>query len=302
MIYRPVIRLLRQFATVLADATVGQLPHGDRSRKGKPFAEEMKLFARPFVVRPAAASRTDFMASEFGPSFNPRLFLAKSGEGRSVGTYRKAKIVYSQGAPADAIYYIRSGKVKVAVVSKEGREAVISLLGENDFFGESRLYGPPYRIATVTALTDSVIVKIEKATILRALQQEPSFAEMFISHLLARNIRAESDLVDQLLNSSEKRLARLLLLLANYGTESKTEHITTALSQETLADMIGTTRSRVSYFMNKFRKLGFIEYKDGITVNRSLLNAILLDNLSICDYSFKDDSLDEPSMRGCPNE
>ncbi|KAA5597296.1 Crp/Fnr family transcriptional regulator [Blastochloris sulfoviridis] len=242
------------------------------------------------------------MASEIKSSFDPRIFLAKPGEGRSVGAYRKAKIVYSQGAPANAVYYIRSGKVKVAVVSKEGREAVISLLGENDFFGESCLSGPPYRIATVTTLTDSVIVKIEKATILRALQQEPSFAEMFISHLLARKIRVESDLVDQLLNSSEKRLARLLLLLANYGTESEAEHITTDLSQETLADMIGTTRSRVSYFMNKFRKLGFIEYKDGITVNRSLLNAILLDNLSIRDYSFMDDGLDEPFMRDFPEK
>ena len=201
------------------------------------------------------------MATKRRPSFDPKSFLAMVGEGRSIGEYRKDEIVMSQGDPADAVFYIQSGKVKVSVVSEQGKEAVVAMLGTNDFFGEGCLAGQAQRIATVATMTDSVIVRLEKAAIVRVIQQEPAFSGMFIAHLLARAIRVEADLVDQLFNSSEKRLARLLLLLANFGKEAKPEPILAKISQETLADMIGTTRSRVSFFMNKFRKLGFIDYK-----------------------------------------
>jgi len=211
------------------------------------------------------------------PSFDPKSFLTMVGEGRSIAEYRKGQIVISQGDPADAVFYIQSGKVKVTVVSEQGKEAVVAMLGTNDFFGEGCLAGQAQRIATVATMTDSVIVRLEKAAILRVIHQEPAFSEMFIAHLLNRAIRVEADLVDQLFNSSEKRLARLLLLLANFGKEEKPEPILAKISQETLADMIGTTRSRVSSFMNKFRKLGFIDYNGSIEVHSSLLNVILHD-------------------------
>ena len=210
-------------------------------------------------------------------AFNPKTFLAKVGEGRSIGKYRKDQIVFSQGDPADAVFYIQEGKVKVTVVSEQGKEAVVAMLGTNEFFGEGCLAGQAQRIATVATMTDSVIVRLEKAAIVRVIHQEPAFSEMFIAHLLARTIRVEADLVDQLFNSSEKRLARLLLLLANFGKEGKPEPIIAKISQETLAEMIGTTRSRVSFFMNKFRKLGFIDYNGGIEVHSSLLNVVLHD-------------------------
>ena len=175
------------------------------------------------------------------------------GEGRGIGEYHKGEIVFSQGDPADAVFYIQSGKVKVTVVSEQGKEAVVAMLGTNDFFGEGCLAGQARRIATVATIMDSVIVRLEKAVIVSLIRQEPAFSEMFIAHLLSRAIRVEADLVDQLFNSSEKRLARLLLLLANFGKEEKPEPILAKISQETLADMIGTTRSRVSSFMNKFR-------------------------------------------------
>jgi CRP/FNR family cyclic AMP-dependent transcriptional regulator len=215
------------------------------------------------------------MATKRRPSFDPKSFLAVVGEGRSIGEYRKDEIVMSQGDPADAVFYIQSGKVKVSVVSEQGKEAVVAMLGTNDFFGEGCLAGQPQRIATVATMTDSVIVRLEKAAIVRVIHQQPAFSGMFIAHLLNRAIRVEADLVDQLFNSSEKRLARLLLLLANFGKEAKPEPILAKISQETLADMIGTTRSRVSFFMNKFRKLGFIDYKRGIEVHSSLLNVVL---------------------------
>jgi CRP/FNR family transcriptional regulator, cyclic AMP receptor protein len=211
------------------------------------------------------------------PSFNPKSFLAKVGEGRSIGQYRKDQIVFSQGDPADAVFYIRSGKVKITVVSGQGKEAVVAILGTNEFFGEGCLAGQVQRIATVATMTESVIVRLEKAAIVRVIRQEPAFSEMFIVHLLGRTIRVEADLVDQLFNSSEKRLARLLLLLANFGKEGKPEPMIAKISQETLAEMIGTTRSRVSFFMNKFRKLGFIDYNGGIEVHSSLLNVVLHD-------------------------
>ena len=210
-------------------------------------------------------------------SFDPKSFLAMVGEGRSIGEYRKDEIVFSQGDPADAVFYIERGKVKVTVVSEQGKEAVVAMLGTNDFFGEGCLAGQAQRIATVATMTNSVIVRLEKAAIVRVIHQEPAFSGMFIAHLLARAIRVEADLVDQLFNSSEKRLARLLLLLANFGKEEKPEPILAKISQETLADMIGTTRSRVSFFMNKFRKLGLIDYNGSIEVHSSLLNVVLHD-------------------------
>jgi len=217
------------------------------------------------------------------PPFDPKAFLAMVGEGRGIGRYRKGEIVVSQGDPADAVFYIERGKVKLTVVSEQGKEVVVAMLETNDFFGEGCLAGQARRIATVAAMTDSIIVRLEKAAIVRVIQQEPAFAGMFIAHLLARAIRVEADLVDQLFNSSEKRLARLLLLLANFGKEEKPEPILAKISQETLADMIGTTRSRVSFFMNKFRKLGFIDYNGSnggngcIEVHSSLLNVVLHD-------------------------
>jgi CRP/FNR family transcriptional regulator, cyclic AMP receptor protein len=210
------------------------------------------------------------------PAFNPKSFLAKVGEGRSIDTYRKDQIVFSQGDPADAVFYIQKGKVKVTVVSEQGKEAVVAILGTNDF-GEGCLAGQALRIATVATMMESVIVRLEKTAIVRVTHEEPAFSEMFIAHLLGRTIRVEADLVDQLFNSSEKRLARLLLLLANFGKDDKPEPIIAKISQETLAEMIGTTRSRVSFFMNKFRKLGFIHYNGGIQVHSSLLDVVLHD-------------------------
>ena len=217
------------------------------------------------------------MATKPRPSFNPKSFLAKVGEGRSIGKYRKEQIVFSQGDPADAVFYIQKGKVKITVVSEQGKEAVVAILGPNEFFGEGCLAGQVQRIASVATMTDSVIVRLEKASIVRVIHQEPAFSEMFIAHLVGRGIRVEADLVDQLFNSSEKRLARLLLLLANFGKEGKPEPIIAKISQDTLAEMIGTTRSRVSFFMNKFRTLGFIHYNGHIEVHSSLLNVVLHD-------------------------
>ena len=212
-------------------------------------------------------------------SFDPKSFLARIGVGRSIERYGKEQVVFSQGDPADAVFYIQKGKAKVTVVSEQGKEAVIAILEVNDFFGEGCLAGQTQRISTVATMTECVIVRLEKAAIVHVIREEPAFSEMFIAHLLGRTIRVEADLVDQLFNSSEKRLARLLLLLANFGKEGKPEPIIAKMSQETLADMIGTTRSRVSYFMNKFRKLGFIDYNGdydgGIAVHTSLLNAVL---------------------------
>ncbi|MGO9234575.1 MAG: Crp/Fnr family transcriptional regulator [Methylocella sp.] len=215
------------------------------------------------------------MAIKRRPSFNPKSFLAKIGEGRSIHAYRREQIVFSQGDHADAVFYIQKGKAKVTVVSERGKEAVVAIFGPNDFFGEGCLAGQALRIATVATLTESVIVRLEKATIVRVIHQEPAFSEVFIAHLLGPTVRVEADLVDQLFNSSEKRLARLLLLLANFGKEGKPEPIIANISQETLAETIGTTRSRVSFFMNKFRKLGFIDYNGHIEVHSSLLNVVL---------------------------
>ena len=211
------------------------------------------------------------------PLFDPKVFLSKVNGGRAVSDYRKDQIVYTQGEPADSVFYIHRGKVKKTVASEQGKEAVVALLGTGDFFGEGCLTGQPLRLATVSAVTECVIAQISKAEITRVIHEEPAFAELFIAHLLARNSRVEEDLVDQLFNSSEKRLARTLLLLANFGKEGRPEPIIAKISQETLAEMIGTTRSRVSFFMNRFRKLGLINYNGQIEVHSSLLNVILHD-------------------------
>ncbi len=225
------------------------------------------------------------MATKRRVSFDPKSFLARIGDGRTIGKYRKGDVIFSQGDPGDAVFYIQKGKAKLTVVSEQGREAVIAMLGADEFFGEGCLAGQAQRIATVTAMTDSVIARLEKSAIVLVIRREPAFSELFIAHLLGRSIRVEADLVDQLFNSSEKRLARLLLLLANFGKEVTPEPIIAKISQETLAEMIGTTRSRVSFFMNKFRKLGFIAYnggiEGGIEIHSSLLNVVLHDQPQI---------------------
>jgi CRP-like cAMP-binding protein len=221
------------------------------------------------------------MISKRKPPFDPKVFLAKVNGGRTVADYQKGQIVYTQGELADSVFYIQSGKVRNTVVSEQGKEAVVALLGTGDFFGEGCLTGQPLRLATVSAMTQSVIVRITKADITRVIHEKPAFAELFIAHLLARNSRVEEDLVDQLFNSSEKRLARILLLLANFGKEGRPEPVIAKISQETLAEMIGTTRSRVSHFMNKFRELGLIDYNGHIEVHSSLLNVVLHDQPQI---------------------
>ena len=214
-------------------------------------------------------------------SFDPKRFLAKVGKGKTVSKYRKDQIVFSQGQVADAVFYIQQGKVKLTVVSEQGKEAVVAILEPGQFFGEGCLNGHPLRMATTRALEECVITRLEKATMIATIHSEPEFSELFMTYLLTRNSRIEEDLIDQLFNSSEKRLARLLLLLANFGKEGKPEPIVGKFSQETLAEMIGTTRSRVSFFMNKFRKLGFIEYNGKLEVHNSLLNVVLHDNPQI---------------------
>jgi CRP/FNR family cyclic AMP-dependent transcriptional regulator len=219
----------------------------------------------------------NIMATKRRRSFDAKSFLACVGEGRRIGKYGKGEVVFSQGDPADAVFYIQKGRAKLTVVSEQGKEAVIAILGADDFFGEGCLAGQKQRIATVMTMTDAIMVRLEKSAIIRVLHEEPAFSELFIAHLLGRSIRVEADLVDQLFNSSERRLARLLLLLANFGKEGAPEPVIPKISQETLAEMIGTTRSRVSFFMNRFRKLGFIAYNGGIEVHSSLLNVVLHD-------------------------
>jgi CRP/FNR family cyclic AMP-dependent transcriptional regulator len=209
------------------------------------------------------------------PAFDLNEFLLKVNGGRTVSHCRKNQVVYQQGDTADAVFYIQTGKAKVIVTSEQGKEAVVGFLGIGDFFGEGCLGGQALRLATVAALTECEITRIPKAEIVSVIHQEPAFAELFISYLLARNSRIEADLVDQLFNSSEKRLARTLLLLANFGKEGAPEPVLAKISQETLAEIIGTTRSRVSFFMNKFRRLGLIDYNGHIEVHRSLLNVVL---------------------------
>ena len=207
--------------------------------------------------------------------FDPKVFLATVNCGRTTSNCRKNEIIFSQGKPADAVFYIQKGKVKVTVISEQGKEAVVAVLGADEFCGEGCLTGQPLRLATATAMTECEIMRLEKETMIRVLHEEPAFSEFFVSHLLTRTSRVEADLVDQLFNSSEKRLARALLLLANFGKDGRPEPIIAKVSQETLAEMIGTTRSRVSFFMNKFRKLGLIDYNGHLEIHSSLLNVVL---------------------------
>ena len=213
--------------------------------------------------------------------FDPKVFLAKANGGRTISKLRKNQVVFSQGDLADSVFYIRDGKVKITVVSELGKEAIVAVLGPDEFLGEGCLTGQLRRVATAKTLTECEIMRLEKKTIIQVLHEEPAFSEMFISHLLARTLRVEADLVDQLFNSSEKRLARALLLLANFGKEGKPEMVIAKISQETLAEMIGTTRSRVSKFMNKFRKMGFIKYNGSLEVHSSLLSVVLHDDPQI---------------------
>jgi CRP/FNR family transcriptional regulator, cyclic AMP receptor protein len=209
-------------------------------------------------------------------SFDPQVFLARANGGRTIARYGKNDRVFVQGDPADAIYYIQDGKVKLTVVSQQGKEAVVAILGPSDFFGEGCLAGQLVRMATATALSDCSILKLPKREMIRVLHEEPRFSELFVTHLLSRNIKIEEDLVDQLFNSSEKRLARVLILLANFGKPGQPESVIPKISQETLAEIVGTTRSRVSFFMNRFRKLGFIDYNGGsLEVHSSLLTVVL---------------------------
>jgi CRP/FNR family transcriptional regulator, cyclic AMP receptor protein len=217
------------------------------------------------------------MKGKIKPPFDPKAFLTKANGGRTISQYRKNQILFSQGDLADSVFYIHDGKVKVTVISEQGKEAVVAVLGSDEFCGEGCLTGQQRRVATATAMTECKIMRLDKDTIIQVLHDEPAFSEMFVSHLLTRTLRVEADLVDQLFNSSEKRLARALLLLANFGKEGKPESIITKVSQETLAEMIGTTRSRVSHFMNKFRKLGFIKYNGTMEVHSSLLSVVLHD-------------------------
>ena len=218
------------------------------------------------------------MKTKIQPPFDPKVFLAKVGAGRSLADYERNQKVFSQGDSADAVFYIQKGQVKLTVVSRQGKEAVVAILGsDNPFLGEGCLAGQSIRMATATTMSQCSIMRIKKAAMVRVLHDEPTFSELFLHHVLFRNIRIEEDLVDQLFNSSEKRLARILLLLANFGKEGTPELVIPQMSQETLAEIIGTTRSRVSFFINRFRKLGFIHYNGGLQVHRSLLNVVLHD-------------------------
>jgi CRP/FNR family cyclic AMP-dependent transcriptional regulator len=221
------------------------------------------------------------LADKKNGGFDPNAFLATIGEGRKILAVRKKQSIFSQGDEAHAVFYVQKGRVKLTVVSKIGKEATIAIVSQGNFFGEGSLAGQPLRMGSAVAMTDCEILRVEKKAMMDVLHREPAFSEMFVSYLLARNIRYEEDLVDQLFNSSEKRLARILLLLAHFGKDGIPETVVPKISQETLAEMVGTTRSRVSFFMNRFRKLGFINYAGGsegaLQVHSSLLSVVLHD-------------------------
>jgi CRP-like cAMP-binding protein len=210
-------------------------------------------------------------------AFDAQVFLQSVGASRKVEEYRKKQAIFSQGEPADSVMYVQKGSVKLTVVNADGKEAVVAIFGSGDFFGEGGMAGQPVRMATATAIVPTTVLIIGKHEMARVLHAEHDLSDRFIHYMLTRNIRVEADLIDQLFNSTEKRLARTLLLLARYGKEDQPERILQKVSQETLAEMIGTTRSRVNMFMNKFRKLGFIEYNGGIKINKSLLTVVLHD-------------------------
>jgi CRP/FNR family transcriptional regulator, cyclic AMP receptor protein len=220
---------------------------------------------------------TPMAAAKKISKFDPQIFLSTLDGGRKVAAFPKKQTIFVQGNRSDAVFYIQKGKVKLTVVSKSGKEATIAILGEGEFFGEGCLTGQPLRLSTATAMADCSLMRIEKQAMIEVLHREHAFSDMFVAYLLTRNIRYEEDLVDQLFNSSEKRLARILLLLAHFGKDGKPEVAIPKITQETLAEMVGTTRSRVSFFMNRFRKLGFIRYNGELEVHSSLLNIVLHD-------------------------
>jgi CRP-like cAMP-binding protein len=235
-------------------------------------------------LRPAEAREVTVSPAEIGASpdsaaaFDSRLFLTKLGTGKNSRDYLGKQAIFSQGDAADAVFYVQSGKVKLTVVSQRGKEAVVAILTEGSFFGEGCLAGQPVRMATATAIQQASVIRVSREAMIALLHQEPEFGRRFLAYLLSRNIRMEADLVDHLFNSSEKRLARLLLLLANFGHDSKPIPVVAKMRQETLAEMIGTTRSRVSFFMNRFRKLGFVDYNGGgMHVHSSLVSVVLHD-------------------------
>jgi CRP/FNR family cyclic AMP-dependent transcriptional regulator len=226
------------------------------------------------MAKPKARPATSRQAP---PKFDAEAFLESAGAARRVVSFPKGRVVFAQGAASDSVMYVQKGGIKISVLSRSGKEAVVAMLGPGDFFGEGALTGQPVRIGTATATTATTVLAIEKDAMLRLLHEEPAFSDRFISFMLARNIRIEADLVDQLFNSSEKRLARALLLMARYTDQAGAERTIPKISQETLAEMIGTTRSRVNFFMNKFRELGFIEYNGGLKINQALLSVVLHD-------------------------
>lgn len=232
----------------------------------------LKKKAATLNKKPTLSKLTSFA------KFDPSMFLETAAKGRVLTTHAKREVLFTQGDAANSVFYIKKGKVKVTVLSRHGKEAVVALLGVDEFLGEGCLIGQTKRLATATALTECQTMRVDKAEIIRVLQNEPAFSQMFIAHILARNARVEEDLADQLFNSTEKRLARLLLLLANFGKEGRPEPIIAKITQETLAEMVGTTRSRVSHFMNKFRQLGFIDYNGHLEVHTSLLSVVLNDH------------------------
>jgi CRP/FNR family cyclic AMP-dependent transcriptional regulator len=220
------------------------------------------------------------MAKKVKATFDPRAFLATVSRARTVSSHPRGYVVYRQRSPADAVFYVQKGKIKITVASMQGKEAVIAILGPGEFFGEGCLIGQPMRLATARTMMESEVTRVGKAEMVRVLHAEPAFGELFMTHLLTRNSRIEEDLADQLFNSSEKRLARALLILANFGNEGGPQPITVSVNQKMLAEIIGTTRPRVNYFMNKFRKLGFISYNGHLEVHSSLLNVVLRDRLA----------------------
>jgi len=244
------------------------VPSVDSARSAKPATDK--------IGRPSRLQTPKPQPTNGDAVFDPKAFLARAGLGRKILNVKKGEAAYAQGDPADAIFFVQKGRLQVTVTSATGKEATIALVGPGEFLGENCMVSAhPLRLATATAMIESALLRISKAEMTRALHQEPELSEMFVAFLLARNARIQADLVDQLFNSSEKRLARILLLLAQFGKESKPETVVPKISQELLADMIGTTRSRVSFFMNRFRKLGFIEYNGEIRVHNTLLNIFL---------------------------
>ena len=221
------------------------------------------------------------LARKSMPAFDPTAFLAKVGSGKIISKYQNGQAIFSQGDVGDAVYYVQMGRIKLTVVSERGKEAVVGLLGTGHFFGEGCLNGHPLRVTTATAIGECLITRFAREAMIATMRDEPKFSELFMADLLSRNGRIEEDLIDQLFNSSEKRLARALLLLANFGKENAPEPIVGKFSQEVLAEMIGTTRSRVSHFMNKFRKLGYIKYNGKLEIHNSLLNVVLYDKPQI---------------------